>query len=299
MNRLILELAEEGRYLSVSKGLYVISDRNGEVGRVACEDVDAVLLTAHNATITKQALARMAEQGTVGVVCGSNFMPSALVLPISHHFQSCKILHLQVSVSKPLCKRIWQNLIISKISNQTRALRMFHPESSSVAKLEAARRKVQSGDSGNMEGYAARLYWSGLMGNDFRRDPDKGGFNPLLNYGYAILRSMVARAVCAAGLNPSLGVHHHNQYNPFCLVDDLMEPLRPAVDIQVMRTIPKTDNLPEELSPRLKRSIGEVRFARLNYHGKCDLAGAAQRMAQDLVNSFEERKNLIGTPTFT
>lgn len=294
MSRMILELSNEGRCLSVVQGFFKISEAGKELGRVPCEDVGAVILTAYSATITKQAIARMAAEKVIGVVCGDNFMPSAMILPISGHFESGGILQNQIKASKPLQKRIWQTLIVGKIANQRSVVRHLKPESSSVIKkLEAAQRKVLSGDSSNMEGYAARLYWGGLMGNGFKRDSDGGGVNSLLNYGYAVLRSVVARAVCAAGLNPAIGVHHHNRLNPYCLVDDLMEPLRPLVDLKV-KQVGKEQG---ELTPDTKRALAEVRFSRAKV-GKItyDLCGAANRMAQLLVEGYSAGKNMMVSP---
>lgn len=123
--------------------------------------------------------------------------------------------------------------------------------------LPAYAKKVKSGDPQNLEGQAARIYWQRLFGSDFRRDPKTPGINTLLNYGYAVMRAAVARAIVSTGLHPSLGLHHHNQYNSFCLADDLLEPLRPAVDLKVYNQWEKSpDGL--ELTPENKRALLEV-----------------------------------------
>ena len=111
--------------------------------------------------------------------------------------------------------------------------------------------RVLSGDSKNLEAQAARIYWKKLLGKEFHRDPTASGINTLLNYGYAIIRAVVSRAISATGLHSALGIHHHNQYNPFCLADDLMEPLRALVDNRVFQICSK--EIPEEITPTIKK----------------------------------------------
>ncbi len=117
--------------------------------------------------------------------------------------------------------------------------------------------RVKSGDPENLEAQASRIYWQKLFGPDFRRDPDGSGINIFLNYGYAIMRAAVARAIVSTGLHPSLGLHHHNQYNSFCLADDILEPIRPAVDMKVYELC-KTLTGEPELTPDTKRILLEI-----------------------------------------
>ena len=130
-------------------------------------------------------------------------------------------------MSLPLRKRLWQQLVQAKIGAQAAVLR---ERTGSAAPLDAMTAKVRSGDPDNTEAQAARAYWPRLFGPEFRRDRTAEGANALLNYGYAVLRAAVARAVCGAGLHPSVGLHHHNRYDALCLASDLMEPMRPLVD---------------------------------------------------------------------
>lgn len=166
------------------------------------------------------------------VFCDRKHLPVSVLLPLSGNSLHSKILNIQTSVKKPIKKRIWQKIVIAKIESQIKALLSCGKNSPA---LEQMKSRVRSGDTDNIESQAARVYWPLLFGNDFRRNQKKKGTNSLLNYRYALLRASVARAICGTGLHPALGIHHHNQYNPMCLADDLMEPFRPIVDRKVYK----------------------------------------------------------------
>ena len=152
---------------------------------------------------------------------------------MSNHTENVSRLREQIDASKPLCKRLWRQVVIAKIKAQAANLEQNTP---AWAKLRTLAREVKSGDTSNVEAQAAKVYWSAWLGGDdtFRRDKDgHDGLNAALNYGYAILRAAVGRALVATGLHPALGIHHANRSNAFCLADDLLEPLRPIVDRRV------------------------------------------------------------------
>jgi CRISPR-associated protein Cas1 len=151
-----------------------------------------------------------------------------MLLPLAAHFAQAERFSAQARASLPTRKRVWQQIIKAKIKAQANLLMELHGSDNGVAALAD---QVHSGDPSNVEARAARRYWSLLFADaKFRRDREHEEQNLLLNYGYAVLRAIVARAICAAGLHPSLGIHHHNKYNAYCLADDLMEPFRPTVD---------------------------------------------------------------------
>jgi CRISPR-associated protein Cas1 len=189
-------------------------------------------------TYTHAALAKLAECGAAVVLCGPNHLPAAMILPLSDHSQVVWRLREQLAASRPLRKGLWKQLIAAKVRGQARNL---DPSLPARRKLLALAREVRSGDPSNIEAQAARLYWQHwlwvvdgpLEECAFRRDADGAGLNSFLNYGYAILRAAIGRAIVAAGLLPSLGIHHHNRSNAFCLADDLIEPFRPLVDDRV------------------------------------------------------------------
>jgi CRISPR-associated protein Cas1 len=168
----------------------------------------------------------------------------------------------QLSASIPKQKRLWAALVRAKIQNQAAVLRLC--EKSAETQLIAVARRVKSGDSGNLEAYAARIYWQALFGKKFRRNREAPDLNSLLNYGYAIARAAIARAIVGTGLNPGFGVCHRNQYNAFPLADDLVEPIRPFWDLcvsRISRTLPENNSneiVAIEFSRPLKKELLEV-----------------------------------------
>jgi CRISPR-associated protein Cas1 len=228
----VVEIATDGRHLSISRGFLVVAERGEEVGRVPMDDVAAVVANAHGLTYTNNALIELSSRGVPVILCGPNHMPSAIVWPVdAHHVQTGRM-NDQIAASLPLKKRLWAQLVRAKILAQGATLTAVGAPSGGFYLLS---RKVRSGDPDNVEAEAARRYWPLLFGKDFRRDTDGDGINGMLNYGYAVLRAGIARAVMAAGLHPGFGLMHSNRSNPMILIDDLMEPFRPTVDREVFR----------------------------------------------------------------
>jgi CRISPR-associated protein Cas1 len=228
----IIDLSEEPAWLNVDTSRLVISRDEQPKVSIPLAEV-AVLVVAHPQVVMTQAvLAGVAEQGGIAVICDGKRMPAAMLMPLAGHFAQGERFALQAKASLPTCKRLWQSLVKAKIRAQARALADLLGDDAGLPQLAD---KVRSGDPSNVEAEASRRYWPALFADPrFRRDRDGGGPNALLNYGYAVLRAIVARAVCAAGLHPSLGLQHHNRYDAFRLADDLMEPFRPIVDRAVV-----------------------------------------------------------------
>lgn len=225
----ILDLSERPASLSVRNSLLVI--RFGEEEPVTvplCEL--AVVITSHpQISYTHAVLSGLAGAGAAFIACDEKHMPAAMLLPLVTHSLQTERFATQAKVPLPTRKRMWQQIVREKLLAQARFLTERTGNDRGLAMMAT---RVRSGDPQNLEAQAARIYWQALFGDiHFRRDPESGeSLNPCLNYGYAILRAIVARALCAAGLHPSLGIHHHNRYNTFCLADDFMEPFRPVVD---------------------------------------------------------------------
>jgi CRISPR-associated protein Cas1 len=228
----VVEIAEDGRHLSAYRGFMVVEADREEIGRVPLEDIGVVLINAHGATYSNNLIVALAERGAGMVVCGANHHPVAWVWPLVGHHAQAGRMRAQLESTKPLGKRLWQILAQAKIEQQAAALDAIGRRGSGLRLLA---RQVRSGDPDNLEAQAARRYWPLMFGPDFRRDRFQPGVNALLNYGYTVLRSATARAVVAAGLHPSLGIHHRNRSDDMCLVDDLMEPFRPVVDMMAAR----------------------------------------------------------------
>jgi CRISPR-associated protein Cas1 len=291
MNGRIVEIADRGQYLSMYRGFMVVNKEKEERGRVPLADIAVLLLTSPGNSLSTNLVNALLEQNAMIVFCGDNFQPSGLVWPtVSHHLNSQR-LQLQISASQPLKKRLWQMLIRSKISHQQEVLGQFGGKDEG---LEGLINRVGSGDPENCEAQAARRYWPRLLGAEFRRDPRMEGINSLLNYGYAVVRSATARAIAAVGLHPSLGIHHHNQANPFCLADDLMEPFRPLVDWRV-RTL--VDGGEKTVTPEVKKQLAGILDLDLSTEsGTSPLSNVLLRLARSLVKNFEEGKARLDLP---
>lgn len=223
-----IEISREPAYLSVR--LNQLQLRRGEsvVGSIPCEDIGVVLVDHPQTTYSHAALVQLAESAASLVICGRDHLPTAILLPISQHTEVVWRMKEQLAATRPIRKQIWKQLVRAKIRGQARNLK---PGSSARRKLLDMATQVRSGDPGNLEAQAARLYWMHwLPGEAFRRDADAEGINGLLNYGYAVLRAALGRAIVAAGYHPSIGLQHSHRANAFCLADDLIEPLRPLVD---------------------------------------------------------------------
>jgi CRISP-associated protein Cas1 len=277
----VVEVATDGRHLSVYRGFLVIVEAGVEVGRVALDEVAAVVANAHGLGYTNNALVELSRRGIPVVLCGANHMPAAIVWPVdAHHVQTGRM-NDQISASLPVKKRLWAQLVRAKILAQGATLVAVGAPGGGFYLLS---RKVRSGDPGNVEAEAARRYWPLLLGPEFHRDKNGAGINGLLNYGYAVLRAGVARAVMAAGLHPSFGLMHSNRSNPMVLVDDLMEPFRPVVDREVRRLVARGVG---QVDPEAKAMLARIMVLDLPTPiGVSPLMTCAERLAHSLVRVF-------------
>ncbi|MGH9355207.1 MAG: type II CRISPR-associated endonuclease Cas1 [Terriglobia bacterium] len=230
----ILDLSEQPARLSTQNGLLKIQFRAEDSGSITegeqtmpLADLAAVIVSHPQVSFTQAVLAGLAAAGGIFVACDEKRRPAAIMLPLVAHSLQAERFALQAALSAPIRKRLWQQIVRAKLAGQARLLQERTGQDWGLPLLST---KVRSGDPQNLEAHAARIYWRALFGGDFRRDREADDLNQHLNYGYAVLRAIVARAVCAVGLHPSLGLHHHNRYDSFCLADDLMEPFRPLAD---------------------------------------------------------------------
>ena len=283
----LVEVAEDGRQLSVHRGFLKISADGTEVGRVPLDDITALILSGPQITLSKNLMVELAERKAIIVTCGRNWHPVSFSLPFGMHYEAAGILRDQIDASEPLRKRLWQQVVRAKINNQAVVLRRHVPDAKAIGELDVLRRRVKSGDPDNMEAQAARHYWPALMGPDFRRDRHSDGVNIFLNYGYTVVRAATARAVCGSGLHPALGLHHGSRVNPFALVDDLMEPFRPLVD-SIARSI---SDGPTDLDVGRKRALAAVlREDVMLEPGLAPVVNGLIRLVQSLVSSLASKK---------
>lgn len=287
----VVEVASEGRHLARLRGLMTVSRNGVEDARVPLDDIGVLLCNARGLSYSNDLMTELARRGVAVVLCGTNYLPTAWLWPLEGHHVQAMRMRCQLEASLPLRKRLWQRIVREKIAQQSNVLELLQLNSGSI---KAMARRVRSGDPDNVEAQAARKYWPLLFGDDFRRDRYGAGPNPFLNYGYTVLRAAVARAVVAAGLHPSLGIHHHNRLNPMCMVDDLMEPFRPFVDYTSVRLVAESK---KELTPESKQALAEV--LTLDMHterGTTPLQTCIERAAQSLAQSFEAGKPSLVFP---
>ncbi len=250
----IIEVASNHRHLRAERGFLVIEDslEKRVIGRIPIDEISAVMAHGYQISYSNEILVRLVERSVPLVLSNDRHLPVGVLFAIAGNGEQAKRFDAQIAASQPTRKRIWADLVRAKVRQQAVLLDFLDKPSKRLWDLAG---KVKSGDPTNIEGQAARLYWSRLFDKDFRRDRSLPGVNVQLNYGYTVLRAATARSISAAGLHPTLGVHHQNYGNPFRLVDDLMEPFRPFVDHQVAIN-PQGEG--DELTLELKLSLVEV-----------------------------------------
>lgn len=282
----IIEIATNNKKLSVYRGFLRIEEEGSVQKDIPFNFIHAVIVTAFNVVYTNNLLQRLCEENIPLIILGKNYSPSGMLLSYIGQNKQTEIQYLQIENKKPLEKKLWQLIIKEKIKNQSRVLDLYKKEN----KLQYIYKTVLSGDSSNREAYAARLYFKSLFGNDFTRDKDMAGINSFLNYGYAILRSSLSRYVVAAGLNPSYGVGHYNKLNPFCLVDDLIEPFRPLVDSCVYRLWEQNGEL-VELTTEHKAGLASLLVKEFyNGEGFSPFYMILQQFVWDIVNVYKTKE---------
>ena len=298
----LVEIAEDGRHLHITRGFLAVSADKQELGRIPLADIDALLLTARQITLSRTVLDRLAENKAVVVTCGQNFHPISLTWPCAAHHEAAGTLQQQISITKPTAKNLWKDIVKAKIINQACVLGRIHPHHSKFDHLMSLAKGVKSGDPDNREAQAARLYWPALLGDDFRRERAGAAPNLFLNYGYAILRAATARAVCGAGLHPALGIHHKSARNNFALVDDLMEPFRPIIDaaVHTMTHNPELDSPPDTLTSERKRALAAIlQLDVITEHGASPVSACLGNLAQSLAVICREKSGKLALPVLS
>ena len=259
------------------------------------EDIGVVVLDNKQITITSGALEALLENNCAVITCDSKSMPVGLMLPLYGNTTQNERFRQQLSASVPLMKQLWQQTIKAKIYNQATLLNTCTNEENKCMKIWAT--EVKSGDSDNLEARAAAYYWKRLFPIEgFTRDRNGLPPNNLLNYGYAILRAVVARALVSSGLLPTLGIHHHNRYNAYCLADDIMEPYRPYVD-QLVYNMIQTNPDYQELNKSIKAQLLSVPTLEVVIAGKrSPLMVAVSQTTASLYKCFSGELRRIAYP---
>jgi len=294
MRERIVEITENGRYLSCRDGFLLVSEKGEELGRVPLDDVLGVIATAHGVSFSRSLVDALASRGAAFVLCGKNFDPTAWLVPMTGHNAQGERLRAQAAAGAVVLNRAWQAVVQAKLTWQASAL---EAAGAPPAPLLSLAPKVMPGDPGNIEAQGARRYWKLLFGKDFRRDRYAPGINAMLNYGYAVLRAAAARAVAGAGLHPGLGVFHSSHKNPMPLADDLMESFRPVIDATVRLRMAGTGR-DDGVTPEAKRQLVKTLFLDIDTdRGTTPLTTCIQRLVSSLAELFlEERANLEIAP---
>lgn len=290
----IVEIADDRRHLSLYRGFMLVEqtgDSRQELGKVPLDDVGAVIANAQGLSYTNNLLVALAERGAPFVLCGANHNAVGMLLPIDGNFEQARRIEAQIAATLPTHKRLWAAVVRSKLEQQAAALQATGAPDAPLLALVG---KVRSGDPENIEAQGARRYWSLLFGADFRRDQTGDGLNALLNYGYTVLRASVARAIVAAGLHPSIGLHHSNDQNAMRLVDDLMEPFRPVIDLKVWQLRRGGES---QVTPDSKRSLVRTLFDDMQTSsGATPVSVCAQRLATSVAQVYLGERDKLDLP---
>jgi CRISPR-associated protein Cas1 len=238
--------------LSVKNKQLVVDIKDEDQSKtVPIEDIGFMLIEHMQITLSMPLIEELMNHNVAVIFCNSKHHPQSMLINMEGNHQQTEIYRQQVAASEPLKKNLWKQTVMAKIENQAQVLDKLGVDSNPLPHLA---KQVKSGDTDNREGMAARLYWKKLFGEDFIRERYGDWPNPLLNYGYIILRAAVARALTGSGLLPSFGIFHSNRYNAFCLADDMMEPYRPFVDRvvwDICQKYPDIDTVEKEIKAEI------------------------------------------------
>ncbi len=263
---------------------------------IPIEDIGVVVLDHKRITITSGVLEALLDNSCAVITCDSRSMPVGLLLPLCGNTTQSERFRHQLNASIPLRKQLWQQTIKQKILNQENVLRKHSEVETSCMCIWSS--EVKSGDTDNMEARAAAYYWKNLFKDipDFVRDREGVAPNSLLNYGYAILRAVIARSLVISGMLPTFGIHHHNRYNAYCLADDIMEPFRPYVDDLVINIMNRVDDY-SEITKEIKMMLLSIPTMDVVIDGKrSPLMVAALQTTASLYKCFSGELRRIAYP---
>ena len=284
---------QNSHYLSVKNGFLVVTDADTCVGKVPLDDIAALILSGPNTTLSVHLINRLHDHHAIIVLTDAQYLPANIIWPINHFHQIGARLKCQLALPIVLKKQLWKQIVYEKLLRQKQILDTLY---SKTMDFQTIINNLRSGDSTNQEAVGAKKYWPLLFGPDFRRSDATNPINHRLNYGYTVLRSLIARSVAASGLNPALGIHHKNETNAFCLVDDLMEPYRPFIDYYVYRT----DNTIGTLTPTLKKHMVDYIYTNFQCANQFSpLPNCIHKTIFSYVNSLESKQVELVFPRLT
>lgn len=286
----------QAAYLSLRDGQLLVRLPAEERSRsIPIEDIGVLILDHQQISITHGLMNALEAHKCALITCSASHMPSGLFLPLDAHSLQSERFQTQIEATLPLKKQLWQQTVRMKIQNQARVLEEVYAQPQ--ANMLAWVKQVRSGDPDNLEARAAAYYWANLFPSlpKFTREREESAPNALLNYGYALLRAVVARSLVSVGLLPTLGIHHHNRYNAYCLADDIMEPYRPYVDKFVQEIYER--EYPESLTKDIKHRLLTIMEQDVVIDGITHpLSIATSLTASSLVRCFEGSSKQIDYP---
>jgi len=320
MIKRIVEISSARTHLSIKYGQLVIRENGTELSRIPCEDIGVLLVDHQGTTYTHCVFTELLAKGAAVVLCGGDHHPAGMLLPIESNSLQTERYRVQIEAKEPIKKRLWRQIVRAKIRHQAK---IVGPGSDAYKPLMALRQRVRSGDPQNIEAQASKKYWpaylqdvtdsstalgmtktalgmtkAGLGMTGFRRDITGAPPNNMLNYGYMVMRAAVARALCSAGLLPSLGIHHRNRYNAFCLADDMVEPFRGFVEAKV-KEICQAEGVPDELDQPVKAKLLEVLYEEVGIGGyKGPVMVGLHRTMASLQRCFAGEQKELELPEF-
>ena len=289
-NPVFLNTENEQLKISIKNSTDVNSEKS-----VPIEDIGVVVIDHYGVVLTQSILSKLLENNVAVIICNSSHLPNGLLLNLDGNSVQTEKFKSQVTSKKPLLKQLWQQTIKCKIYNQ---LVLLKNKGLPVANMEKWFDEVKSGDKGNLEARASVYYWKNLFPEELQFQRDRYGEPPnnLLNYGYAILRAVVARALVGSGLLPTLGIFHKNKYNAYCLADDVMEPYRPYVDRLVLQIVLKGVDI-NDLIKDLKKELLSIPTLDVIIEGKrSPLMVGVQRTSSSLARCFSGEDDKILYP---
>lgn len=265
--------------------------KNEESYTVPLEDINCICIESQRTNISTYALKKFVEHDIVLYICDEKHLPTGILIGTNNYSRQLKNIKMQFECSKPLNKRIWQDIINVKVKNQSETLRILN--NNNYKRLLDMQKGITSGDSNNVEAKAASFYFRELFGSRFNRKVDCIE-NACLNYGYAIIRGMIARTLIMYGFEPAIGIFHHNQLNNFNLADDFIECFRPVVDLYVLMNC---DLKQKYLLSKDKQKIFNIVNSLVLMDGKkFNIQGAIEYMIKSYSTSINKKENLIKLP---
>lgn len=293
----IVEITSHGVSLRKGRGHLIIT-KDGNESKVPLDDIAAVIISG-GTLLSSEVLKSLSKRGAPVVLADDTYTPTSMMLPYFQHHKTQDVLALQISVTKPLRKKIWTRIVKEKILNQRELLAKIGASAKVCDRLAKLADTVRSGDPDNKEAQAALLYWPALFGDSFLRRTGEAGINGLLNYTYAVLRSSMARSVVATGLHPALGLFHKNRKNAFCLVDDLIEPFRAVGDALVWRLSQNKEHQGIELKPKTKMELVKVLYLdQLTSRGQSPIFQCMRDLALSVCESYRTKSDRLTFPNW-